>query len=315
MSFHRVDLIRAAATRRASGAPGWKQTGYRVLNGPGDGGPAGLAIDRYGDWLVVLAREEVAEVEVEGFVAASLEALQPKGLVLKRIPRTGEVSSELRLGDPRPIVVEEDDARFVCDLGEGLATGLYLDQHESRRRIRRHVLGEALNLFAYTCSFSVHAALAGASRVTSVDASRRALRRGAENMVESGLEASKHAFVTDDVESYLSRAARKRTSFGLVILDPPAFGRAGNRTMSLERDLERLICASSLVVSPGGVLVVSVHAKRLGLERLRKALGGTGRRVEELGEFGLPAWDHPTSNHDHPDDRGDYLKVLDVRLW
>lgn len=312
-------VLRRALLRRGSLA---RRDAYRVLNGPGDGGPAGLAIDRYLSFGVIIAREGVEASVVEAYVEACERELLFEGIVVKRVPRSGPVTNEVRRGEARSLDVHEEDAVLTVELAEGLATGLYLDHHETRRRIRSYVRrtpasdprGEVLNLFAYTGAFSVHAALAGAHRVTSVDVSRRSLRRAAENFRKSGLAPGEHAFVDADVGSFLRKAARKGRRFGVVVLDPPAFGRAGGRKMSLERDLEELVQAATEVLVPGGVVVLSVHAQKISMDRMVSSLRGSPHRYEELGRFGLPSSDHPTSLQDDPEDRGAYLKVVDARL-
>jgi 23S rRNA G2069 N7-methylase RlmK/C1962 C5-methylase RlmI len=172
-----------------------------------------------------------------------------------------------------PNSVQEEDAVFLCDLDDGVQTGLFLDHQETRFSSRRWARGvEVLNLFAYTCAFSVHAALAGATRVTSVDASKRALDRGRANMLQSGLDPDRHRWFTDDVLDHLKK---KSPEYGLIIVDPPVFGRSKRRTFSLLGDLDRLIELSFGKLASGGVLIFSTHATQLSLEELRSRLPGT----------------------------------------
>src|SRR5690606_961606 len=95
-----------------------------------------------------------------------------------------------QLGDPpAEITIEEDDARFVVDVRHGQKTGFFLDQRENRRTIRKHAAGAStLNLFSYSGGFSLHAALGGATRVTSVDIAPAAIAAVAKNAALSGLD-------------------------------------------------------------------------------------------------------------------------------
>ena len=178
-----------------------------MVNGTGDGAPPGLTIDRYRGWVVLCARDDMADSEVDRWCVAVTEVLSPEGVVVKRVAnRPADTSSRVYAGllAEEPMVIREGDARILCDLDDGLATGLYLDLSHVRLRVRALSEGlEVLNLFSYTCAFSVHAALGGASRVTSVDASRRALRRGRANMEASGLDADAHRWFADDVLEHL----------------------------------------------------------------------------------------------------------------
>lgn len=313
---HRL-IERALERRRRDLRSG--RDAYRVVNGLGDQAPAGLTLDKYSDWLVLAARRDLPELLA--WAEAGRELLESRGVVLKlHERRAGAGSSEVLLGGPllAPVRVREEDAVFLCELDGSMGTGLFLDQAETRRLIRDYAPGaRVLNLFAYTGAFSVHAALAGADRVTSVDVSKRALARGRENMSASGLDPNRHRWFPDDAGEHLARAARRGLSYELVILDPPSFGRGpGGRVLSLARDLERLVSLAASVVAPGGRLVVALHGAAIDAKRaLRAAEEGTrGRRITLVHHLGLPEWDHPAVTEPDAEDRGDYLStlVLDV---
>ena len=317
------ERVRAAASRRAPELQARTQDAWRVVNGPADGAPPGLAIDRYGRWLVLSARESVGAPMAEAWASAAHEALGTEGVVLKTLRRSpGKSTSQVHAGTvPRhPISIREDEAVLLCELDDGVATGLYLDQHDTRRLLRRYARDvEVLNLFAYTGAFSVHAALAGARRVTSVDVARKALRRGRENMVASGLDPDAHRWFPDDVIEHVARAARRGARYGLVILDPPGFGRAGRSAFALEEELPGLIRGAAETLVQGGVLAVANHVSAIDERRFEAAvsgaLSGLGRAFELLHSEGLPAWDHPVAaDPGGSGDRGDYLRTLVLRI-
>ncbi len=282
------------------------------MNGPGDGAPAGVSVDRYGDAAVLNVRAEVAPTVRAAYADAVKAVLEPPTLVEKVwAPRRADSSSRTLYGDAAaPVDVYEEDAIFRCLLDDGIQTGLFLDHRETRRRVRAFCGGaEVLNAFAYTCAFSVHAALAGASRVTSVDASRRALARGRENMTLSGLSPDEHRWFDDDVLDHLARGG---PDYDVIVLDPPLYGRTKKKRFALLRDLDRLAEGAMRRLRPGGRLVFSTHALELDGPRLRRAVerAGAGRRVRVLESLGLPVWDHPVAPRDVDGDRGDYLHTL-----
>src|SRR5262249_41175671 len=155
----------------------------------------------------------IGEDAIRAWAEAAHEELGADGVVVKILRRTvAESTSEVIRGAPpkAPIAVREDDAVFLCDLDDGISTGLFLDHHDTRPLVGAYAPGvEVLNLFAYTCAFSVHAALAGARRVTSVDVSKRALGRGRANMTASGVDADRHRWFGDDVMEFLARSERR----------------------------------------------------------------------------------------------------------
>lgn len=317
LEIHR--RVQDAEARRRPHLAGVVQDAFRVVNGPADGAPAGLTLDRYGRWLVLCARASLDESVVQTWAMAAHDALDADGIVVKRLaPRAADSSSSVFRGalPSAPMAVREDDATFLCDLDDGLSTGLFLDLHDVRRRTRRYVGGgRVLNLFSYTASFSVHAALAGASQVTSVDVSKKALRRGRANMEASGLDPAAHRWFPDDVLDHIERARRRGQQYRLVILDPPAFGRAGGKAFALDDRFESMVEAVVPLVEPGGVLLLSVHTGAIDGARMESAVmaAGVGRAHTVLEQAGLPEWDHPCDGA-RIGDRGDYLRVLVMKL-
>jgi 23S rRNA (cytosine1962-C5)-methyltransferase len=119
---------------------------------------------------------------------------------------------------PDPLVIHESGLAYRVRLGDGLKTGIFLDQRENRRRVRELARGKhVLNLFAYTCGFTVAAAAGGALSSVSVDASKGALERGKENLEENGLFSPAHALVDDDVFSWLKFAGKRNERYDLVV--------------------------------------------------------------------------------------------------
>lgn len=324
-------LLAAAIERRRPHLQGRELTAFRWVNGTGDQAPPSLTIDRYGDWLVVGCRAGLEDFQIAPWLSACERMLGPKGIVLKRhAPQAGRGESLVVRGaaPPEGLVVAEEDARFGVVLDGGVQTGLFLDQRENRLWLRDFAdQRTVLNLFAYTGAFSVHMALAGAARVTSVDVARSALRRARENFGRSGLAAEHHEWLVEDV----GRVLRKSRKYDLIIADPPVLGRAGNKTFSLKR-AQAALCAGMLArAAPGAVLYFSAHGRFVRNERVeadfRRAALEQGRRIRVLRTLGLPAWDHPTRVLERPagrpgagsggpradsgpGDRGDYLKGL-----
>lgn len=249
---------------------------------------------------------------------AGMDVLKADGAVIKWLSDVSRKSRTEVLGSaaPPPLTISEGDARFECRLNEGVQTGLFLDHRPVRWRARTYAAGvEVLNLFAYTCTFSVHAALAGASRVTSIDVSSRALQWGRRNMSMSGVDPDQHRWFADDVVMHLRRTRR---SYGLVILDPPVYGH-GRRPFSLLSDIGALLAGAMNQLKEGGILIASTHHLELNgaalLSRARRAAQSLGLELEVIDELGLPEWDHPVlPGHRSEEDRGDYLATLIARV-
>ncbi len=232
---------------------------YRVVNGEGDRTP-GLVVDRYAS--VAVARSDGAAIarripELAGVLWPALQALGVRTLVHRTGERGQAHALELLRGDPPPstIRVEEHGVPFLVDLEHGQKTGAFLDQRENRRRVGELSAGRrVLNLFSYSGGFSLHAALRGATGVTSVDVSAAAHATAQESFRAAGVNPGVHSFVTADVRQFLDAARAKRETWDLVVSDPPSFApseKALPRALSSYRALHRA-CAE--VLAPGGIL-------------------------------------------------------------
>jgi len=189
------------------------------------------------------------------------------------------------------LVVREGSLSFAVELGGGLSTGLFVDQRDNRQRVLGASAGaRVLNLFAYTCSFSLAAAVGGARRVTSVDVSKRALARGVDNFRRNGVDPAPHAFVQEDVTRYLRRAAARDERFDWVVLDPPSFSSSSSGVLRVDRDYAKLVELSVRVLSARGRLLAVTNHRGTSRARLRhvvleaaRAAGHEPVQVKELG--------------------------------
>jgi len=195
---------------------------------------------------------------------------------------------------PVETVVLESHIRFGLDFSAGYSVGLFLDQRANRAFLRNQPVRRVLNTFAYTCSFSVVAALAGAETV-SADLSQKSLDRGRLNFTLNGLDPSAHRFIADDVQELLPRMARRKEKFDTIILDPPTFSRGNKgRRFRAEDDLQSLLSAAMEVAAPGGRILLSTNCTKLrtgDLESLARfclknaRLNGTLQQLPALVDF------------------------------
>jgi 23S rRNA (cytosine1962-C5)-methyltransferase len=117
-----------------------------------------------------------------------------------------------------------------------------------------------LNVFSYTCGFSVCAARAGA-RTTSLDLSKKYLEWGKRNFALNGLDSAAHDFIYGDAFDWLRRLAKKGRAFDIVVLDPPTFSQSKeNGTFRVEKNFGDLVTAALPLLKPGGVLLASTNA-------------------------------------------------------
>lgn len=160
--------------------------------------------------------------------------------------------------------VRERALRFHVNLDDYLDTGLFADHRETRALVAKDCADrEVINLFAYTGSFSVYAAKAGARSTTSVDLSDVYLDWARDNFELNEIGGTRHYFERDDVWRYLADAQYERHAWDVCILDPPSFSTTfGNGDLDILRDQRPLAEAALAILKPGGVLWFSTNHQR-----------------------------------------------------
>jgi 23S rRNA (cytosine1962-C5)-methyltransferase len=202
-------------------------------------------------------------------------------------------------GAPAPDSVEvaQGPLRFFVRLGDGLATGLFLDQRANWGRVLAGAAGtRLLNLFCYTGAFTLAAARGGAAATTSVDLAGRALSRLGENLALNALSGPEHRLLKSDVPAWLGRAGRAQRRFDTIVLDPPSFGTRGRGVLSTLRDNPDLLDGALGLLAPGGRLLCVSHHRKISDRELGEQIGracercGLEARIEPL----MGGWDCPT---------------------
>ncbi len=290
-------------------------TAFRLVNETGDALPL-LAVDAYGSHLVAQLYDDAAspwrDLGRKERVLDALANLGFDGVYLKVRPKQANTLVDTRREDlapkdpvrgapaPDPLIVLEEGIPYRVRLSDGLSTGIFLDQRNNRRRVRELASGQSVvNLFAYTCAFSVAAAVGGAWRTISVDASLAALERGRENMREAGvLDRAEHVFVAEDVFAWLGRQKTKKEKHDLVVLDPPSYSKTKKRRFVADEDYSELAAACVEILRPGGRLLACSNHRGISRGRLRKMLfqaaRTAGREVSQIKDLPDPA-DYPAA--------------------
>jgi 23S rRNA (cytosine1962-C5)-methyltransferase len=227
-------------------------------------------VERFGrDVLIsfkrVLARERLIAELQSWLTSVELEI----GRIFARcLPRKTEDRQPPRriCGDPGEDLrafATERHLRFGIDFGAGYSPGLFLDQRENRHYIRQLAPQRLLNCFAYTCSFSVCAAAAGATTLN-IDLSKKYLARGRENFALNSLSTMDHRFISDDVRAVLPRLARKGEKFDTIILDPPTFSRSpAGKSFQIEHDFEALLLGALQLTERDSHILLSTNCSAL----------------------------------------------------
>jgi 23S rRNA (cytosine1962-C5)-methyltransferase len=235
-----------------------------------------LALDAYPPVFLLTAFAPVSDVElaqVQDALTARWAELAPGETLNWVFQRRDGHRTETRLMAgtmPEPHVVTEEGARYTVHLLQGQNHGLFLDMAEGRRWVRENADGQkVLNLFAYTCAFSIAALKGGAKQVVNLDMSASAIALGQHNHALNGLTGA--GFLAHDIFKTWGKITRSGP-YHLVIVDPPSFQKG---SFVATQDYVRLMRRLPDLLRPGGRVMLCLNAPELDTaflhERMREA--------------------------------------------
>jgi 23S rRNA (cytosine1962-C5)-methyltransferase len=244
-------------------------------------------LDRYGEWIL-WSGVRAPEIDHLRSEVDARYGFAPRGYLERTLVKRAAEQKPARLvagEDPGMIAVREGGFLYAVQPASGYSSGLFLDQRLNRRWVATLGPKRMLNLFAYTCSFTVCAAACGA-QTCSVDANKNVLAAGRRNLELNGLDpAAGHRFLADDATKVVPRLAKRGETFDLIVLDPPTFGRATGRVFRIEKDLPSMVRGCFALLAPGGCLLVSCNYGAWSVGNLRalcaEALSGTASTMEK----------------------------------
>lgn len=297
-----------------------KTDAYRLFHGVAEGVP-GLTVDRYGDLILAQTfREPLSLAEQESL----RETLGGEfDFVCNHRGKNGGVPAE----PSRPEALDEKRCRefgvefLIKARHQGIDPWLFLDLRVGRRYLRESVRGlSVLNLFAYTCSVGVSAAVAGAAEVWNVDFAASNLDVGRRNAELNGIEASRFRNIQEDCLPIMRQLAGlpipgrrnkvrpslkvEARTFDVVVLDPPAWSKGAFGAVDVAGDYQSLFKSAVLIAKPGGGRILATnHVASVTVEdwtdALRRCAEKAGRPLRRL-DILTPEADFPSFDGRHP---------------
>jgi len=217
------------------------------------------------DWLppvalITLYREESREA-LEGIAAALHAQLPGCHSVQVQYRHLPKAPHDVLLGDEiNELVVDEAGLRYQLRLGSTQNSGLFLDMRNGRKWVQQHAEGKhVLNLFAYTCAFSVAALSGGAEQVVNLDLSKAALSRGRDNHRLNKQDTGRVIFQGIDIFKSFSRI-KKYGPYNLLVCDPPSLQKG---SVNIRRDYKKIIRRVPEFMNPGSQLLLCLNSPDL----------------------------------------------------
>ena len=255
-----------------------------------------VAVDRYGDHIVVQEYaapknidENKARQRLLDAVTATLQVtgIETNKLILKvRQKQKGTNQYEKLANKGEYFYVNEYGAQLWVNLTDYLDTGLFLDHRLTRKMVGEMAKGkDFLNLFAYTGSATVHAALGGAKSTTTVDMSNTYLNWAEQNLILNDIEGKQHKLIQADCLQWLEKCDRQ---FDLIFVDPPTFSNSKRMEDSwdVQRDHIKLMRNLKRILRPNGTIVFSNNKR--GFKMDFEALDELGLNAVEISAKTLP---------------------------
>ncbi len=216
----------------------------------------------------------------------------PDAILLQERQRTAPTSQLLYGTLPEQPVALEAGLQYRLRLENAQNIGFFLDMAVGREQVRQRAKGKrVLNLFAYTCSFSVAALAGGATQVVNLDMNKGALQLGRENHRINQLDLRKVSFL--DVELFRSFSKLRRLApFDLVICDPPA---SQGKSFTAERHWPKLINRLPELLHPEGEVLACLNTPHLPPDFLEGHFHKLWPQIRQIGRY-APGVDFPEAD-------------------
>ncbi|MEM5503970.1 class I SAM-dependent methyltransferase [Shewanella frigidimarina] len=266
---------------------------YRLFHGRGGlfAGDEHLCLDWYKPVLLLTSFKMLETEQLDELVIAIKALWQQQRPtetlnLVYQYRHGGQTFSELLHGEvPEQHIVTENDARFLVHLLRGQNHGLFLDMANGRAWVKQHAKHKkVLNLFAYTCGFSVVALQGGADEVVNMDMSKGALSIGKQNHVLNDLPAGARYLGHDIFKSW--GKLTKLGPYDLIVADPPSNQRG---SFVATKDYERLLKRLPDLLAPQGEVLLCLNAPELGCDFLMQQVANTAPQLSYVERIANPS--------------------------
>lgn len=198
----------------------------------------------------------------------------------------GRTQTDLIEGSvPDRHTVLENGAQYHVHLLKGQNHGLFLDMKNGRQWVREHAQGKkVLNLFSYTCAFSVAALQGGCDSVVNIDMSKGALSIGKQNHLVNGFTAGARFFGHDIFKSW--GKLTKLGPYEMIIADPPSNQKG---SFVATKDYSRLLKRLPELLTEDGEVLLCLNAPELTIDFLMQQVAEFSPSLEFVEQLANPS--------------------------
>ncbi len=333
MSINTSELIKTALNCRKDFIQELQLEGtdsLRLFHGINEGYP-GIAIDKYGDQIIIQTFRKPIETEEIELIKKTVKSFFNYDLFFSYRHREKNKSQLLYIDKEnvnREFNCSEMGLAYeVLDFKQGLDPLLFLDLRAGRRYLSNICKEKTvLNLFSYTCSAGVTAAANGANFVVNVDFSKTWLNYGKINAEKNNISKDKIRFIEEDFFPVMrqfsglevkGRGTRKKykklnkQKFDIIFMDPPTFAKSNFGAVDIINDYQSLFKPAILSLNDNGEIICTNHTSSVEMdswiETLKRCAIKAGKPIKEISKI-TPDEDFPSPDKKHP------LKILSIKF-
>ena len=209
---------------------------------------------------VALYFEEESEESLIDMLKTFTKISKYKTLIIQRRYLKG-TPSEILIGElEEELYVVENGIKIKLNLLNNRNSGYFPDMKIGREFVRDNAKDKrVLNLFSYTCAFSLAAKLGGAYEVINVDMSKGALKTGMQNHSLNNFDPRGTSFLPYNILKSFSNLKRKGP-YDMIIIDPPTFQRG---SFEATKDYEKIIKKLPQIASEDCLLLSCLNSPEL----------------------------------------------------
>jgi len=208
-----------------------------------------------------------------------------------RLPGSQAQTRVMAGGVPEPHIVSEAGMQYRVHVLRGQNHGIFLDMAAGRSWVHEHIAQhpehrhglKVLNLFAYTCAFSVVALHAGARHVLNMDMAQGALATGQQNHQLNGLSGA--SFLAHDIFSSWGKITRTGP-YHLIVVDPPSFQKG---SFIATKDYAKLMRRLPDLLRPGGHALLCLNAPELDTAFLKDQMSAIAPALQFIERVANPS--------------------------
>ena len=293
-----VEIISKALSMRKTILP--NEEDFRLVYGESDDVP-GLVLDKYHNSFAMQTYSVGTDLR-QNIIIEAMKDVMPVECVFQKndfrlrgaegLPRI----ESLLYGDPKPVIISENNIKYTVDIKEGQKTGFYYDQRITRAKVRALSKDKnILDVFCYTGGFALNAGIGGAKSVLGVDASEAAVNLSRQNAILNNLDKL-CKFTVADAFVLLREFAKERRKYDIIILDPPPFFKSPKEKSRGMRGYKDINLQAMKLLTVGGILVSSTCSHYLFWQDLLDVLTQSAQDVNRSFKI----IDRTTQGPDHP---------------